>query len=121
MASASILALSVICPVSPYPLMRSVKGGETSQMIFGEYPNPPEECASLCILFVSDRVLSECDSIIYRRSTMDLTRIINMLNSVYQGDMFDILQDWQKLRRDVLAAVQELKKICYLQQLQKPE
>ena len=55
------------------------------------------------------------------RSLNQIAKRINMLNSVYQGDMFDILQDWQKLRRDVLAAVQELKKICYLQQLQKPE
>ena len=51
------------------------------------------------------------------RSLNQIAKRINLLNSVYQGDMFDILESWQMLRRDMLASLKELKKVCYLQQL----
>lgn len=55
------------------------------------------------------------------RSLNQIAKRINTLNSVYQGDIFDLLGLWQKLRRTMIASLKELKKICYLQQLQKPE
>lgn len=53
------------------------------------------------------------------RSLNQIAKRVNLLNSVYQGDVFDILQDWQRLRRKLLSALAEVKRLCYLQQTQR--
>lgn len=55
------------------------------------------------------------------RSLNQIAKRINLLNSVYQGDMFDILSSWRTLRKDMLTSLKTLRKINYVQQLKKPK
>lgn len=54
------------------------------------------------------------------RSLNQIAKRINLLGSVYQGDMIDILHDWQSIRMNLLSSIAELKKICFIQQPQTP-